>query len=89
VTTAHALKDSIGVRINPVGGTYENVGSIDIYGKARRHRVDSRDKPGHDEVGRRRILPRMRQLHHGEKRHLPEVRNLRRHDGVQLKALVR
>ena len=30
----------------------------------------------------RRSLPRMRQLHHGPQRHLPEVRHLRRHDGV-------
>ena len=26
---------------------------------------------------------RMRQLHHGPQRHVPEVRHLRRHDGVQ------
>ena len=38
-----------------------------------------------DERLRRRSLPRMRQLHHGAQRHLPEVRHLRRHDGVQLK----
>ena len=37
-----------------------------------------------DERLRRRILPRMRQLHHGPQRHVPEVRHLRRHDGVQL-----
>ena len=33
----------------------------------------------------RRSLPRMRQLHHGAQRHLPQVRHLRRHDGVQLR----
>jgi hypothetical protein len=27
----------------------------------------------------------MRQFHHGPQRHLPEVRHLRRHDGVQLR----
>ena len=32
----------------------------------------------------RRILPRMRQFHHGPQRHVLEVRHLRRHDGVQL-----
>ena len=32
----------------------------------------------------RRSLPRMRQLHHGAQRHLPQVRHLRRDDGVQL-----
>ena len=37
----------------------------------------------------RRSLPRMRQLHHGAQRHLPQVRHLRRHDGVQLKSLMR
>ena len=36
----------------------------------------------------RRILPRMRQLHHGAQRHLPQVRHLRRHDGVQLRGPV-
>ena len=35
-----------------------------------------------DERLRRRSLPRMRQLHHGPQRHVPEVRHLRRHDGV-------
>ena len=37
-----------------------------------------------DERLRRRSLPRMRQLHHGAQRHLPEVRHLRGDDGVQL-----
>jgi hypothetical protein len=32
----------------------------------------------------RRILARMWQLHHGPQRRVPEVRHLRRHDGVQL-----
>ena len=32
----------------------------------------------------RRSLPRVRQLHHGPQRDLPEVRHVRRHDGVQL-----
>ncbi len=35
----------------------------------------------------RRSLPRMRQFHHGPQRHVPEVRHLRRDDGVQLKHL--
>ena len=30
----------------------------------------------------RRSLPRMRQLHHGQERHVPEVRHLRVDDGV-------
>ena len=30
----------------------------------------------------RRSLPRMRQFHHGAQRHVPQVRHLRRHDGV-------
>ena len=34
---------------------------------------------------RRRSLPRMRQLHHGAQRHVPEVRHLRGDDGVQLR----
>ena len=42
-----------------------------------------------DERLRRRILPRMRQLHHGPQRHVPEVRHLRRHDGVQLRSVAR
>ena len=37
-----------------------------------------------DERLRRRSLPRMRQLHHGPQRHVPEVRHLRGDDGVQL-----
>ena len=37
----------------------------------------------------RRSLPRMRQLHHGPQRHLPEVRHLRRDDGVQLRRSTR
>ncbi len=40
---------------------------------------------GADERLCRRSLPGVRQLHHGAQRHVPEVRHLRRDDGVQLR----
>ncbi len=39
---------------------------------------------GEDEGLRRRGVPGMRQLHHGPERDLPEVRDVRKYDGVQL-----
>jgi predicted RNase H-like HicB family nuclease len=40
--------------------------------------------PKRKERLRRRIFPQMRQFHHGPQRHLPQLRHLRRHHGLQV-----
>ena len=76
VQGATALKGELAERAAPALGCEPRAPSRNRRREARRSA---------DERLRRRILPRMRQFHHGAQRHVPEVRHLRRDDGVQLR----